>query len=65
MSDTRDIETVTEMSLKELSEICIDPDVLVKIWTIALNVGIQIGRRQNDEYYHEMFAGHNETTLSN
>lgn len=65
MSDTRDIETVMEMSLRELSDICIDPDVLVKLWTIAIGIGIKIGWRQRDEQYHQMFAGHNETTLSN
>lgn len=65
MTNAKDIENYMEMSLKELSEICIDPDILAKIWAIAINIGIQIGRQQNDEYYHKMFGGYNERTISN
>lgn len=67
MSDItpKDIEGYMNMSLAELDEICIDPNVFDMLLTIGFNARIQKGWQQKDEQYHQMFARYNETTLSN
>lgn len=65
MSNTNDIENYMEMSLKELSEICIDPDVRDMLLTIGFGAGRQKGWQDRDEQYHTMFGGYNEKTISN
>lgn len=65
MSNTKDIENYMGMSLKELSEICIDPDIRDMLLTIGFGAGRLKGWQDRDEQYHKMFGRYNETTLSN
>lgn len=63
--NNKDIEEYMNVSLEELSEICIDPDVRDILLAIGFGAGRQKGWQDRDEQYRQMYGRYSETTLSN
>lgn len=61
----KEIAKIMKMQMPELAELAQSPKELTTILSIAIQMGIGIGRQQTHQWYRRMFAGYNETSIYN
>ena len=54
-----------DATLSELARHCNDPQFLQKLLILAIERGILNGQQATNCAYHTMFAGYDETTITN
>lgn len=63
--DEKEITQIMQMPMPKLAELAQSQKELTTILSIAIQLGIGIGRQQAHRWYRQMFAGYNETSICN
>ena len=60
-----EIEKLYHLPFPLLAEACKDKETLAKTISLAINMGIKLGREQTHLAYNRMFRGYNEVSIEN
>ena len=60
-----EISKILHWPIGELRLACRDPQTLSTVISLAIQMGINVGRQQTLRQYNEMFTGYNRQTLEN
>lgn len=60
-----EIAKIMKLPVPKLAEMAQSTEALTMILSIAIQLGIGIGRQQTHQWYRQMFAGYNEVSILN
>lgn len=60
-----EISKLMQMPFSELVKVCRDPETLAYVISLAVNMGLKLGREQAHNHYNRMFRSQTKLTVEN
>ena len=60
-----EISELLNLPFSELAEVCKDPEILAKVISIAINMGIRLGQAETRLAYNRIFLGYDKVSIEN